>query len=714
MFSFQEFYAILQWWLPMFALGLIFLPLTSLIFDKFVDRGYLFSKVLGIALISYTVFVLNIARVLPFNLITISFIIWVFFLLNIRIAQTKKHLLKNISRWKIFLVEEILFFVGIAVWTYVRAHEPSINGLEKFMDFGFLNSILRSAYQPAVDMWFPPHPINYYYFGHFTTAVLTKISLLPSYITYNLMLATIFSFTFALSFSLGMNLILKTVTNKKSFFGGILTGALVALGGNLHAVYALFKPYNVDAPVPFWTLPFSPYAIPNNYWYPNATRFIPFTIHEFPIYSFVVSDLHGHVVDIIFVLTTIALIYVLLISKGTSKILLALISLLLAIIYMTNAWDGLIYLLLLSAVILVKKVGYLQSGKTKTAFLIFKVKMSGIRNFLTSFLKYFLSIILMFTLFSLPFNLHFKPFAHGIGILCAPSFLVKIGTIGPILFEANHCQRSPLWQLLILYGFFFFFSVSFLFFIYRRANKKILSEDILILLLIFISCLLIVVPEIVYLKDIYPAHYRANTMFKLVYQAFIMLSLVSAYSMVRIVSATRNILFYLASAFLLIPVFVYPYFAVKSYYGNLKNYSGIDGIAYMKDRLPDDYKAIMWLNQNIAGRPVMVEAQGDSYTDYARISANTGLPTVLGWTVHEWLWRGSYEIPAPRIQEIIYIYESPDLALTRSIIKKHNVQFVYIGGLEREKYKNLKEDKFESLGRIVFQAGRTKIYEINN
>ena len=57
-----------------------------------------------------------------------------------------------------------------------------------------------------------------------------------------------------------------------------------------------------ENPVPFWHLPLSIQFFPNMYWYPNATRFIHNTIHEFPLYSFVVSDLHGHVLDIPIVL----------------------------------------------------------------------------------------------------------------------------------------------------------------------------------------------------------------------------------------------------------------------------------------------------------------------------------------------------------------------------------------------------------------------------
>lgn len=702
MFSVSEILLVFQWWAVFFAIGVIFTPITNSIFRNFVDRGYLFSKVLGLGIISYCLLVLNVLHILPFGLMSIILILWICVIINFIVFKRKIDIPK--SAFKLIIFEEIIFLLGIITWSFIRAHEPSINGLEKFMDFGFLNSILRTTWQPATDMWFPPFPINYYYFGHLTTAVATELSRLPSLMTYNLMIATLFSFSFSLSFSLGVNIISKTF-NRKSFMGGILMGILLSLAGNLHTIYAFFKPYNVDHPVPFWNLQFLPNTFPNAYWYPNATRFIPFTIHEFPLYSFVVSDLHGHVVDIMYVLLLIALAYVVFLQKSINKFLFVLISLFLAIMYMTNVWDGLIYMLLVFGLITFKNW---QPNKLKITFIE------------TS--KSALAILFLFFIFSLPFTLFFKPFAEGIGILCAPTFLTNLGRLGPFLFEANHCQRSEWWQLLTLYGFFYFFVISFLLFL-KWGKQKLQQMDFFVLILITLASLLILIPEFVYVKDIYPAHYRANTMFKLVYQAFIMLSIASGYIIIRIISNSRkNILkifniyfvfFIFTVLFLMLVGIIYPYFAIKSYYGDLKIYSGINGLTYLKTRYPQDYDAINWINTNIKGKPIMVEAQGDSYTDYERISANTGLPTVLGWTVHEWLWRGTYDIPAPRIAEIKNIYESQDLKITKTILKKYNAEYIYIGGLEHEKYPNLMESKFDRLGKVIWQESGTKIYKLN-
>ena len=61
----------------------------------------------------------------------------------------------------------------------------------KILDYGFVNSILRSGYVPPKDMWFAGGSINYYYFGHYISAFLTRLSGIATEISYNLMMATL-------------------------------------------------------------------------------------------------------------------------------------------------------------------------------------------------------------------------------------------------------------------------------------------------------------------------------------------------------------------------------------------------------------------------------------------------------------------------------------------------------------------------------------------
>ncbi len=698
---------VLQWWLLWFLIGIVFFPLTGLIFHNFFDKGYALSKILGVLLISYIAWVLSSLRIFSFNTLEL-FLIWMVFIgINSAIIWGgKKQRLKLpplLGQFRIYALEEGLFLGGLIFWAFVRAHEPSIHGLEKFMDFGFINSILRTGYFPPRDLWMTPLSINYYYFGHLVGAVMTKISGFDPSISYNLILATLFGICLSASFSIGFNLYssFKAQITKLSYLSGILSAFLVTLGGNLHTIYIFFQSYTPDKPVPFWQLPFS-FNL-QGYWYPNATRFIPFTIHEFPSYSFIVADLHGHVLNIPFVLLTIALLIKIFFESKIRLTDILLLGLLISISLMTNVLDGPIYLLV--------------SG---LLFFFSSLKGHTLEKSLWQTFKVMIPLSFLAVIFSLPYWLAFAPFGQGIGVLCAPQFLVDKGHLGPFLFEPDHCMKSPLWMLMILWGFYYFVIFSFMILVLKLRIKKffenlkfkIVNSDYLVLVLALGATILILIPEFFYVKDIYPAHYRANTVFKLGYQAFIILGLISGYMITRIMEL-KKILFYIIFIPLFLLVGIYPIFGVNSYYGGLENYQGLNGLNYLYTLYPTDYQAVMWLRENIKGQPVILEGQGDSYTDFARVSSNTGLPTVIGWPVHEWLWRGSYDEAGRRSQDVTTLYETPDLNLTKELIKKYNISYVFIGTLERQKYLRLQESKFAELGKVIFQSGETKVYQVS-
>lgn len=734
----NDFFSIFQWWAILFILGLVVFPYTGRLFSTWLDKGYIFSKLIGLAVVSYLLFVFGELHILPFSSISGYIIlagIMVLSLVYFRKTKQRVYLWTRAS-FIISLLEELLFSVGLYAWSYVRATQSTIDGLEKYMDFGFVNSILRSTYFPPRDMWYTPDAINYYYFGHLMTAVITKLSQLPSSTTFNLMIATLFAFCFTGSFALGIHFLATSRTQgvivSKRFWirigiGGVLSGLLVTCAGNLHMLYGFFKAYPNETPLPFTKLAFQPLLFPNAYWYPNATRFIYHTIHEFPIYSFVVSDLHGHVIDIPFVLLTIALLFIHFRKKSfvlpsitvfslqeiggffisPTFLFYILLGFFIAIMYMTNALDGLIYLLLTTLV-----VGYKYMHHYK-----FKVRewtTIGIYTFRDMFI-----IGMCFFLFSLPFSLFFTSFVSQVGIMCAPEFLLKVGHIGPFIFEPNHCQRTPVWQLGVLYGFFYFWVISLIyFFITSRKAKKILTDaDMFIAIMVICASILILIPEFAYLKDIYGDYYRANTMFKLVYQAFIMLGLSSSYIIVRTISSLSRseklvlLPYFLVGIGLVFIVLLYPYFAITSYYNGLKEYKGLNGTSYLQTLYPSDAMAIYWINSHISGQPVMLEAQGDSYTDYERVSANTGLPTVLGWSVHEWLWHNTYDVIPPRASDVQTIYETTDVVKVKQLIAKYHITYIFVGKMENEKYK-VSEDKFTAIGKIMYHKDSTTIYQV--
>lgn len=727
---------ILTWWLALLFITLSFLPITSIIFSKFVDRGYIFAKVIGILVLSYLVFIGGYLKVIPFTFPTVLGVLVVLSGLNYFLF--KKELLMLSKRViKLIIVEELLFLAVFFFWSYVRAHQPAIEGLEKFMDYGFVRTMLASGHFPPQDMWLAPIAkldvneiipenisgfyINYYYFGHLVTSVLTRLSMLPPAVTYNLQIATLASLTFVCSFSIGINLfyikIRSSYSLKKLFLVGLLTGFLVTFAGNLHAIYAFTNGYSIgeELPPPPWQLAWD--FNPNNYWYPNATRFIPFTIHEFPSYSFIVSDLHGHVNNIPFVFLLLAsLLLVLHIRPNRVWVWASGFGFLLAVFYMTNAWDLLVY-------------GAL------TLAILFILSLNKIKSFPVTMLV----LAISFMVFSHPFRTNFRSISSSVGINCgyeATSIFIQGKALnngentrqiefGPFSAESGKCQMSKPWMHIILWGFFYFGVTGYLLFILRYKGVSKSPKDKFLLLITVLSIGLLWVPEFAYIKDIYPAHFRANTMFKLGYQAYMMLSLVVGYTITKLIF---NLKFSFAkaiyTALLILMAFIvliYPLFGINSYYGGLKDYKELYGLGWLKERYPDDYNGVIWLDMrsdDLCRRhtakkcPVVLEAVGDSYTAYARVSANTGLPTVIGWPVHEWLWRGSYDEAGKRKTEVETMYTSKDIVKVKRLLERYAIEYVFVGQLEREAYPKIIESNFDQLGNVVYTSGDTRIYHL--
>ncbi len=699
----------LTWYFFLFFLGLIFFPLTKRVFFKFnFDHAYPFAKTLAIVFLSYSIYFLATLKIISFERVYFFLIIFLFTLINWLIYK-KANKEENKANFLLLIFEEFLFLIAFIFLVFVRGQEPSIRGLEKFMDFGFINSILRSKYFPPLDMWLSAdninpkgYPINYYYFGHLTGAFLIKLIGVKPSIGYNLILATIFAQGITLVFSLIANIIFlykDKISYKKIVFFSLLGSFIANLGGNLHTIYIFTSGYPNENPIPFWQIfsfcntlfPRACQALEKTlypYWYPNATRFIPYTIHEFPSYSYVVADLHGHVFDIPFILITISLIfhfYFATISQKQQSFsiiipYLSLIGFFIAVNYMTNAFDGPIYFLFF---IFLSLLTFKSLEKTLIALLI---------------------VLVSFLIFSFPFSFYFKPFVSGIGVNCSSNFLTKIGKIGPFLFEKNNCQISPLWMLFTLWGFFWINFIIFLFVKKQIENQKNNSLlNFFIFSLFGYSTFLIFIPEFFYIKDIYPAHFRANTMFKLGYQAFILMSIASTF-VFYLIKRSANMISTFIFGFFFIFIFIYPFFAFPSYYGNLNKIPELDGEKWLESFYPQDKEIVEFINKNIRNQPVILEAQGDSYTDFERISAYTGLPTVAGWWVHEWLWRGSADVVGKRIPDIQEIYEGKDIKKTINLIKKYQIKYVVISQMERQKYSNLNTDKFNQIGKKIFQS----------
>ena len=137
----------------------------------------------------------------------------------------------------------------------------------------------------------------------------------------------------------------------------------------------------------------------------------------------------------------------------------------------------------------------------------------------------------------------------------------------------------------------------------------------------------------------------------------------------------------------------------------------LDGLAFLKESAPGEYAAIEWLRDEAEpGR--IVEAVGDDYTDYGRISAATGRAGVLGWKGHEIQWRGSHQAFAGREEAIAAIYSGHYPGEARRLLQHYRVRYVYLGDRERQTYGVSSLPQYGDFLKTAFHQDGVIVYEV--
>ena len=716
-------------------MGMIAMPISGQLFRSFEDKGWLFSKVLAIAVIGFLTWFLVAGKVLKFtnaSCVGVSVICGVGCIILLY-RQTQKEIECYPTRkMKLIIREELLFLLVFLLWTYLVGFRPQAYGTEKFMDYGFMQAMMRSDVLPAKDIWYSQGTINYYYGGQYFAVFLTRLTGSRVEVTYNLMRTFVAAMAFVLPFSLIRQMLgdrIKTKnTGRNKYFptvAGVTAGVAVSIAGNGYfIVYRCLLPLinklrGITTEV--------------SYWFPNATRYIGYrpinendkTISEFPSYSFILGDLHAHVVNVMFVLLVIGLLYAWMketlrkdrreltermkAEQGdTSEQLrsdvswkkhllsphLILVSILLGMFQWSNYWDFVIYFVVTGAVVLFANIIQLKGKAVKV------IKITFLQA---------VEVIVISYLVVLPFTIKFETMVQGVAL-------------------AQY--HSMLYQLAVIWGLPVMITLLLIITILAEVLKKkektsfhrflagIEIPDLFAVLAGLCAIGLVFLPEVVYVRDIYEQGYaRANTMFKLTYQAYILFGMVMGYAIYRLLLISRQkVLKILAGLGLFLLIWTVGYFgdAVYSWFGEVWNpleYQGLDAEGYLETDFSEDAQAIYWLKDNVEGSPVVLEANGDSYTGYERVSASTGLPTVLGWYVHEQLWRNDVEDLNQKSADIQNIYTWNSEELVRNLLEHYDVSYIFVGSKEREKYGDaLNNTVLKSMGTVAFEDEETGTY----
>jgi YYY domain-containing protein len=358
----------LWWWLAVQIIALSATPLCLALFRPLADRGYGLSKAFGLLLFGYAVWLIAALQLLANGpaayAAALALILGGSYLVWRRELRTGTGIAGGVlAYWRrrrgLILLQEAIFLVAFLGFLFIRSYNADIAGTEKFMDFAFMNAITRSTSFPPLDPWLAPSPavphptINYYYFGYLIHGLLLSITRVPPAQGYNLALALVFALTAVGAFSLVYGLARDHVAER--------TARQIALPTGRRRSVAQLKSEPIDAPagheeptskrpVPAWSFKAArPYIaagalgaymllISGNLWTAlrrfdgsglwqkdfwqgvgwNATRVlvirqgdrdIDYTINEFPAFSFLLGDLHPHVLALPFAVLAVGLAY---------------------------------------------------------------------------------------------------------------------------------------------------------------------------------------------------------------------------------------------------------------------------------------------------------------------------------------------------------------------------------------------------------------------
>ncbi len=791
----------LTWWATAELVGAIAFPIAFVFFHRLPDRGYAFTKVIGLLLLSYCLWIGATLGIFPNARGSIILIMALLAGLSVILAGRYRQELSAFLRdgWPYLLVVEGLFFSVFVVAVFLRSFAPEIQFGEKSFELAFVNAINRSELFPPDDPWLSGHSISYYYFGYLMASTLTKLTGLGTNLTFYLSLSLVAALAATTIFGLVYNLLASArLTTEKALAAaprlmppavifGLAAAGLLLLLSNLEGVFEMLAAHGIGSSTFYDWVGVYDLNGPESTdkWYPTkffwwwrATRIgSNWDIQEFPFFSFQFGDLHPHVLALPFTITAVAIAFQLFRSGDAldSRWIichpwrLLVTALAIGALGFMNLWDLPTFFFLVAAVALVanwRREGSLNLRAVwATASFAATLGIAAVLLYLPFYLAFdssaegpalveaatrpdhapinstvtrpgqFLMVWLPLLWLGLSLIVarilvrpwpRLRPSIVALSVIpwLAPLAiwaLLILVTRGPSGFADELTTRGPSWGTLVMLAVFLT-AAGFAF--VREAFREHESEEarrtyLFALMLVGLGLLLILGPELYWIKDMFA--FRVNTVFKLYYQAWMLLSIGGAVGLHylavhwrprRPAVAFGRLCWAGLTGIIIAAALVYTVIVTFDRTGGFTNARHMDGLVHVQVQHPDEYEAIRWLNDNVSGTAVILEAVGGSWTDYARISSRTGLPAVLGWPGHERTWRGSDEPFAGREEDVALVYTTTSPREAKAILEEYNVEYVYVGHLEEEAYGVAGLAKFSTFMEVVFRSDSVTIYRM--
>jgi YYY domain-containing protein len=788
------------WYLFIFILGLAVYPLLRLALPGLADKGYPLSRAFGLVLFGYLAWIAGSAGI-PYTRTTIAIVLGFILLVGAGLAYYQRPELRE--EWKIknkyFLIVEGIFLTFFLFDLVIRLGNPDLwhpaKGGERPMDFSYFNAILKSTSFPPYDPWFAGGYINYYYYGFVLVGTPVKLlGIVPS-IAYNFILPTLFAMVGICAFSIGWNLVVRDkgeqtksppILDPSYLTGGLAASILTIFLGNLGTIQLLFQRFEqIGAGHAFtwestisifqrWAWAIQGFAqvakgIPLGlglgdwYWYPS--RVVPplggNEITEFPLFTFIYSDLHAHMIAM--PLALLAISWALAIVAGRARwknslsaaLGFAVGGLIIGSLYPSNLSDMYTYLPIGLAA-LGYGIGRYAESRSLT------------RRFGLAMLAVLALTVLSFILYE-PYRNSYSQVYSALDPWSGPHtplgsylthwlVLLFIVVCWMVWETREWMAQTPVSALarlrpyqLIIEGFlvalvflllalqYFGTSVGWIALpIATWAGILLLQPTMsdakrFVLFLVGTALVITLVVEVVVVRgDIG----RQNTIFKFYLQSWFLLAVSGGAAFAWTLPAFFRWLpgwraFWQTAMILLISGAAL--FTVSGAMGKMRDRwiveapHTLDSMTFMKyahyddfgERmdLREDYAAIRWMQDHVPGSPVLVEASCVEYHWCKRFITYTGLPGVVGWNWHQRQQRGLMATwVQDRVDQTDNFYNSININSARNFLKTFDVKYIIVGQLERAEYTPDGIAKFKryegKYWREIYRDGDTAIYEV--
>lgn len=784
-----------SWWLAVEVMGIVAFPLVYAFFPRLPDRGYAFAKPFGLLVIGFVFWILGSAWVLSNNAGGIVWVVLMVGAVSGYLAWRRRDEIIEFLRekWALLLFIEALFIVAFVLAAYLRSFTPEIAGTEKPMDFAFLNASTVSEHFAPNDPWLSGHTISYYYGGYFLVAMTGKLANVGTSVGYNLGLAMIAALAVVGAFGLVYNLVTlheERAGKKARLLGaplvfGLAAAVLLTVMANLEGLLEFLAAHGAGGSG-FWnwvdikgltsagnsTTRWYP---TENWWWWRAARIVtptaPETITEFPFFSFLLGDLHPHVMAIPFGLLGIAAAVRLLQEDETLDL---------------SFWAG-HQLLLVALAILVGGLSFLNTWDLPTFFFLLVVA-ALVRNFLArkrwdwTLLKQTLGFAVPLGVASvLAYVPYHKAFIPAFGFASQANGIAPVEGNGTLPFHAlvfwgpmailvipfaaqrlvaslkeRPWRRNEWWAAapgVAVVGFWLLWVLArgnlgsamsdrgsawltaiilmavltLLVVTLRREIESFAAGEgslavVVALIAGSLATLLILGAEFYFIKDVF--NNRMNTVFKLYYQAWLFLAISGGFALYymathwlpqKTASSGWRYAWSSAAVVILAAGLAYPVGATFARTEDFGLPRTLDGLAFTKQQ--GDYQAAKWLSDNAKPTDVIVETVGNQSIGYewgstGRISSWTGLSTVYGWPGHEVQWRGGDSLTVGRLEDVDTLYQTENTADVQRIVAKYGIDYIVVGSLERQAYGQAALEKFDNMYPALFRTGDVVVYKV--